>query len=289
MPKKRASKKTAGRRQGPGLKPFAASRPECYLSLGMNAQPIGPSYNDATYTSLAFNDYVLNNSAHIALGTGTNLRLGKHIVLTNLRVRGMLHATGLTTSAQPNSVRIIIGRNTKDSVCGNLSTAAAVAQYVESTEILESPTNTYLGGTISKWATMISPSSDYEILYDRAHLTDSASLIASSYHSSSYSMRQQQSIDLVVPLGIERTYNSAATVDQGSFFVYFVSAATSASSTAFFTGEMRVDFLNAWSFEDLGQKAFNFLRQSYRMIQLARQNPVVDAAFLHLPAMLAGA
>ncbi len=284
---KNKARKQRGRRTG-DIKPFPASQPECYLSKGFNAQPIGPAYNDATYTSLGFNDYMMNTAAgHISLGTGTNLRLGKHILFTYLRIRGLLTCGNATSSAPLGSIRIIVGANPKDTTCANLTSAAAVAQYVESTEILEAPLSTYLGGSIRPWHTMVSPSTDYTILYDRVHMTDHNSIVISPY-ASPY-LAQQEYIDLIVPLGLERTYNQSGAVDQGSFFFYMVCSQPSASNTCYFSGEARVDFINCWSFEDLGQKSLNFLRQAYKLWQMAKKNPVVNAAIEWVPTVLAGA
>jgi hypothetical protein len=269
------------------LKPFPASQPECYLSLGFNVNPIGQSYNGATYTSLGFNDYMLNNGAQVSLGTGTNLRLGKHVLFTYLRIRGIVQSSSVASAGALNSVRIMVGMNPKDSTLGNLTTAANVAQWVESTEILEAPQNTYGGGSIAPLATMVSPSTDYTIMYDRVHLVNTPSIAVGSYQSTNN--KQQEFVDIVIPLGLERTYNSAGTVDQGSFFAYFVGGDTIASNTAVFVGEIRVDFVNCWSFEDLGTKAFNFLRSAARLIAIAKRNPVVNAAIDYIPSLLVGA
>lgn len=226
----------------------AAASPENYISYHMNNFAIGIN-SGASPPSIAFNDYILNNGAHIALGTGTNLRVGKHIYFTFLRLRLQFAvATG-------SEVRIIIAKRAKQELFANSTSNAALAALVEG-ELIEAP---LYGSNQNTSCHFIAPSTEYQVLLDKriGYCTEPFTENAQVLGSTSICTNSALNIDL--PLNLQRMYNASNTVDQGDFVVWFcaqnyLASTTSAATIAAQThgiGEMRLEYINQFDWESI--------------------------------------
>jgi len=258
MPRK--AKKSSGRSTmrvpRPNVPVVDLNHPENYITIGMNGVSVGSSTGAVGTGSLAFNDQLMNTSTGtgvpIQLGTGTNLRVGKHIFFTRLLVR--LRVTFPNQSSDNNNIlRIIVAKNPRDSTIANLSTNTALTGAVEGPDYLEAPQQYPVGfSSPSVCDYFQSPSSDYTFLHDCMYprTMDTAVLV----QSGSGECTNIFNVELDIPLRLSRSYDSSNAVDTGSWYIHFIGQdLTSGSSPSFIFGQMRLQYVNQFNFESIGR------------------------------------
>lgn len=217
----------------------ASKAPENYITYHINAFDIGVS-SAATPPSIGFNDYILNSGAHLGLGTGTNLRVGKHVFFTYLRLK-------LKFNTLPGQwVRMLVVKATGNENLGNQITNAGVCGVFES-DILEAPMS---GSNPNVADRYLAPSSEYTIVADKTIGFDTPFSVVNVASGDVV----QTTVDLTIPLMLQRMYNSSNTVDKGDWSIYFVSNArtpygVAPASAAKVCGQMRLEFINQWDWE----------------------------------------
>jgi hypothetical protein len=222
--------------------------------------------------SLAFNDALLNSSTStgtpITLGTGVNNRLGKHIFFNRLVVRWRV--------AHYNPFRVIIARNFQDGSAANQLTNSNLTALVESTTVLEGASASYGGsGGYGTMDTMVSPSTDYEILWDHVYGTGPESIPTSSGPTST-------SVEIDIPLNLQRIYTQTPSVDSGGWFIYVCSTEATASSCSI-SGWLRVQYINQFSFEALGKGVRSFVNEAGQTIKHVAQSDFLRYALKAAP------
>jgi len=242
MAKKRLVRKSR-KKGGKGVN--ALFRPENYVSFGYNNQTFGLSTGGADPT-IALNDALMNAGAQIQLGTGTNLRLGRHILFTRLTARFCFY-----NATQTQRVRIIVGKSITSNDASVLNTVNTLTAFVESAAVMEAPIN---GGTVGPIDRYINPSSDYIILHDKQYGTGGESGL--NYVSGICRFF----CELDIPLDLQRTYDIAGVPDQGSWFMYICTDSASLNQAIY--GSVRLDYINQWSFEGIGKGIRSFVDEA---------------------------
>jgi len=128
-------------------------------------------------------------------------------------------------------IRVIVGKNSKESTIGNAATNTALTALIEGADYLESPQQ----GSVLSVDKYIAPSCDYTILAD-CMMGGSQEPVADNI---------TVPVELIVPLNLRRTYDQSNNIDQGSFFVYMC-----ATSSPVIFGYIRAEYINCWDFED---------------------------------------
>jgi hypothetical protein len=213
-------------RKGPAGPGWPRAKPECYVGYGLDNVTIGGSTGALGTGSLAFNDLLLNGGTTLQLGTGTTLRLGKHVYFTRLVIRCYVNNPAL------GRIRVIVGKNNRESTIGNAATNAALTALIEGADYLESPQQ----GSVLSVDKYIAPSCDYTILSDIMLGGEQAPVNQTTVFP----------VELIIPLNLKRTYDQSNNIDQGSFFVYMV-----ATSAPVIYGYIRAEYVNCWNFEDV--------------------------------------
>jgi hypothetical protein len=267
---KKNQKKMLSRPRRGGVPTLSVTKAENYLSYGLTAHGVGNASGASGTGSLAFNDYLLNAGAQIQLGTGVNLRLGKHIFLTRLVVR-------LSAAMQSDSrLRVIIAKNTREVLASTATTNTALTAFVEGPELLETPLQIDAGALVID--KMVSPSTDYAILHDCIYGTDTGCCVSGN-GASGFKLRQ---IDIEVPLALQRTYDNSGNPDMGGWFIYFVTGDGTASHCDL-NGYMRVEYVNQWNFESIGRGIQNAITAADGVLTAATSSRAVQAAFRYAP------
>jgi hypothetical protein len=239
MARKRAVRKSR-KKGGKGVN--ALFRPENYVSFGYNNQDFGLSTGGADPT-LALNDALMNGGAQIQLGTGTNLRLGRHILFTRLLARLCFY-----NATQTQRVRIVVGKSITSNDASSLVTVNTLTAFIEGNAVMEAPIN---GGVVGPIDRPINPSSDYIIMHDKIYGTGGETGL--NYVSGICRF----SCELDIPLNLQRTYDIAGNPDQGSWFMYICTDTASLNQAVY--GNVRLDYINQWSFEGIGQGVRSFV------------------------------
>lgn len=241
---------------------------ENYLSLGLNAVTIGPSTGAYGTGSLALNDacmYNITTPAQIQLGTGTNLRIGKHVVFTRLIVRLYVNMGG------NSRFRCIVAKNDKEAAAANQLTNTALTGFVEGPDIMEPPLQSSVLGPYDNF---ISPSTDYTILHDKMYG------VSGDIPVTSQTLSKQVAVELEIPLMLRRTYQPGGSVDMGSWFIYM---ASTGSTSAY--GTIRLEFVNTWSFESLGRSLNSAIEAADNVLSRATKSPAVHLLARYLPSI----
>jgi hypothetical protein len=210
----------------------AAAHSENYLSFGFYNDAIGQSSLSAT-PSRGYNDLIFNGLAHMPLGTGTNLRLGKHVLFTYLRLRLFI------TTSSNNRFRILVGRSQDQDDIAQLNTTTTIAAKIES-DVLEPPLQ---GAGPILCDTMVSPSTEYQILYDKmcGWGTDFTSVENAN--------TQNTMVCVTIPIMVQRFYKQDGYPDKGDWFLHLSSSNPSAGCYVY--GTARMDFINQWDWESI--------------------------------------
>lgn len=232
--------------------------PESYISCNMANLGVGKVSGATGTGSLAFNDQLMNagtstTGTPIQPGTGTNQRLGRHIYFNRFVARLRL------TASDP--FRVIVGVNRADGTLANTTTNTNLTAYIEGQNVLEgAQSNIIASGSGGSIDAMISPSTDFEILYDRVFHRSPESLVLLAT-STSTAVGTLVEIDL--PLNLQRTYTAGGLVDAGSFFIYLCGSDTDTQVS----GWMRLQYINQFSFESIGNGICNFTTETGRTIK----------------------
>lgn len=256
------------------LKVDASKAPENYLSYNINNFTIGQNHG-STSPSVAFNDYILNSGGHINLGTGTNLRIGKHIFFTYLRLRLFY-----TAPSSGNRTRIIVGKQAGNATFANIATNGALAAAVEG-EVIET-TQVGTGPVVSD--EFISPSTEYQILYDKMLMWDTpfSNNIVSPASAATVPGALQASVDLVIPIMMQRMYNVGNSVDRGDWFVWFGS---NTSTQVNLQGQIRIEFINQFDWESIPRAIKGTFNAADDVFQRAKDSPALLALLAALAAL----
>lgn len=214
------------------LRVNAAVNPENYIGWGTSALGVGSSALSSPNTAVSLNDYIMNNNAQFQLGSGANLRLGKHIFFTYLRLKLRF------TSTQNQLFRITVGKAAQANKFSVLSTGTTLGSAIEG-EIFEGPLN---GGSplLVDWYT--NPSTEYQILYDKTFGVDTPFAMGTSV---GYNMT---TVDVSIPLMLQRMYDNNGAPDRGDWFLHIASSNAAAGNTVM-TGTVRLDFINQFNWE----------------------------------------
>jgi hypothetical protein len=228
------------------------NHPENYLTLSMNGVTVGSSTGAVGTGSLAFNDTLMNTSTntgtHLQLGTGTNLRLGKHVFFTRLLIR--LRVSTPYSALNNNSLRVIIAKNERDSTIGNATTNTALTGLVEGVDFIE-PTQQFPVGFPNQLPIDYcrSPSSDYTFIHDCLYPQGNVQTVVGTSETS-----YNYTIELDIPLRLPRSYDSNNVVDTGSWYIHFLGGdLTSGGYPSYIWGQMRCQYVNQNVFESLGR------------------------------------
>lgn len=249
MVKKRKTARTRTRRNRiPLPAPMVGpDRPENYVSGSFNAITIGSAAGSSPNKSLALNESLINNSTntqnHLQLGTGTNYRLGKHVFFTNLHVKLTANCLG------GYRIRVIVMRSDKATDVNRTLTQCNLTSTIESGDFLEAPQFAlFNAAVVTPVDYMISTSTDYTVCWDKVYGSgywNQDSCVPTPGTSTNF-----QQIDFDVPLMVQRMYDQAGNPDQGDWFIYFCT--NTGAGNVSLTGTIRVDFINQWNFESIG-------------------------------------
>jgi hypothetical protein len=255
------------------------SHPENYLSYGYYGNTVGKTGGAVGSSSLCFTDALMNSSTstgtQLQLGTGVNLRLGKHIFFTRLVVRLRVASN---TAAR---FRLIVARNAQDAVPNTLSTNTATTAFAEGTQILEAPLTTVGGaGVFGPIDYMISPSTDWEILHDQIY-GNTVGLGTGTTMSISAGEVTSTNVELDIPLNVQRSYDNNGVPDAGGWFIYMVTddAATGTS----IAGWIRVQYVNQWSFEGIAKGFGNAFSAADKILSSAVRSTALNALARFVP------
>jgi hypothetical protein len=231
------------------------NHPENYLSVTMNGVTVGSSTNAVGTGSLAFNDCLMNTSTstgtHLQLGTGTNLRVGKHVYFTRLLCRFRVLIPCASTNN--NILRIIVAKNDRDATIANLTSNTSLTAAVEGPDFIEAAQNYPVGFSSSLPVDYLrSPSSDYTFLHDCMY--PKTDILATQAEVGSSLVTQNFAVELDIPLRLERLYDSNNVVDSGSWYIHFIGGdLTSGGYPSYIYGQMRLQYVNQLSFESFGR------------------------------------
>lgn len=246
----------------------ANEHPENYIGWSLVNQAVGTSYGSGggIIPSLAFNDAIVNTSTiaynssgvHLQLGTGTNLRLGRHVFFTRLRVRGRI------TQASGAICRVVVVRNSLNDDMANITTMTSLGQLFE-TEIFEIPANG-MGTPIGPVDYPIAPSTDYQILYDKNYGAGEGMMIPDACPAGP----RVFALDLDIPLNLERFYTQLGTVDRGDWALYIVSTDT---TNIKIWANCRISYVNQWNFESIRKGVKNMVDTTSGVVSKVYNHP----------------
>jgi hypothetical protein len=258
MIKKRRTKARVPR----GLPVNSYKSPENYLSYSFAGEAVGAVTAGSPNATIGLNNYIMNGGAQMAMGTGTPLRLGRHVFLTGIRIR--LSISALVSAP----LRIIVGRSPDQDIIAAKTTWNQITSYVES-NILEA----YQQGpsTPNVIYEMIQPSTEYQIMYDKTFGNGIDNVVQpSSVAGNTIS----QFVDCYVPLLLPQTYDISGNVDKGDWFLYICSNASSGTTVS---GGFRLEFINQWEWEDIPKLFKRGLSYVDDVYSTAKSSPAVRA------------
>lgn len=287
---KRQGKKQSKPKASSVLQKFDTNHPENWLDWGAQQLYIGETTGALGTGTAAFNSALLNTStstpADIQPGTGITSRLGSHVVLTRLMIRGFFN---LTLGAR---VRVIIFANPRD----NLNTAGALSNTqltaaIEASPFLRAPFKTFGGsGTLGPIDNFVDPTCDYTVLFDQMF---GAGALSSSQWTSSLPITTGAGVQIgtnICPIELDMDvmlpvmYNNAGNPQTGDLFIYMCSTCPNANTgnlaqpQAYFNGAIKLQYINAVNLEAIGRTIRDFVDEAASTIEYVSKSSLVKYA-----------